>query len=101
MTYGTTTLFLEYFGLRDLQQLPAADELRRIVVERPPTLVTAEAGLATVPPDLAGDAGASAAEPEAAATSPGEQTGRVELPSGDTDSPESNPQSSIRNLQSE
>lgn len=42
MTYGTTQLFLEYFGLRSLDDLPAADELRRIPVERPPALVTAE-----------------------------------------------------------
>jgi len=35
MTYGTTALFLEYFGLRDLEGLPAADELRRIPVARP------------------------------------------------------------------
>jgi segregation and condensation protein B len=32
MTYGTTAMFLEYFGLRSLDDLPAADELRRIVV---------------------------------------------------------------------
>src|SRR5438105_1097904 len=51
MTYGTTALFLEYFGLRRLEDLPAADELRRIVVQKPETLVTAEAGLATVPPE--------------------------------------------------
>jgi len=31
--------------------LPAADELRRIPVERPPAPVTADAGLATVPPE--------------------------------------------------
>lgn len=29
MTYGTTEAFLEYFGLRSLEDLPAADELRR------------------------------------------------------------------------
>ncbi len=51
MTYGTTPLFLEYFGLRNLEDLPAADELRRIVVEKPPSLVTVEAGLATAPPE--------------------------------------------------
>ena len=49
--YGTTTLFLEYFGLRSLDDLPAADELRRIVVEKPPALVTADPGLATNPPE--------------------------------------------------
>jgi segregation and condensation protein B len=51
MTYGTTSLFLEYFGLRDLEGLPAADELRRIPVPRPEGLLTADAGLATAPPD--------------------------------------------------
>ena len=50
-TYGTTSLFLEYFGLRSLEDLPAADELRRIVVEKPPGPVTAEPGLATTPPE--------------------------------------------------
>ena len=48
--YSTTPLFLEYFGLRGLEDLPAADELRRIPVEHPPAPVTADAGLATVPP---------------------------------------------------
>ncbi len=51
MTYGTTALFLEYFGLRSLEDLPAADELRRIVVQKPESLVTADPGLATVPPE--------------------------------------------------
>lgn len=50
-TYATTTLFLEYFGLRSLDDLPAADELRRIVVEKPAGLVTAEPGLATTAPE--------------------------------------------------
>jgi segregation and condensation protein B len=49
--YGSTTLFLEYFGLRGLEDLPAADELRRIIVEKPPAPVTVDAGLATVPPE--------------------------------------------------
>jgi segregation and condensation protein B len=51
MTYGTTSLFLEYFGLRSLEDLPAADDLRRIVVQKPESLLTAEPGLATVPPE--------------------------------------------------
>ena len=33
-----------------VSQLPAADELRRIPVERPPDLLTVEPGLATAPP---------------------------------------------------
>jgi segregation and condensation protein B len=51
MTYSTSSLFLEYFGLRCLEDLPAADELRRITIEKPPTLVTADPGLATTPPE--------------------------------------------------
>jgi segregation and condensation protein B len=50
-TYGTTALFLEYFGLRCLEDLPAADELRRIPVQKPEGVPTAEPGLATVPPE--------------------------------------------------
>jgi segregation and condensation protein B len=50
-TYGTTALFLEYFGLRSLEDLPAADELRKIVVQKPPAPVTVEPGLATTPPE--------------------------------------------------
>jgi segregation and condensation protein B len=51
MTYGTTAVFLEYFGLRNLEELPAADELRRLPVEKPQALVTADPGLATTPPE--------------------------------------------------
>ena len=43
MTYATTPLFLEYFGLRNLDELPAADELRRIPVQKPESLQTTEA----------------------------------------------------------
>lgn len=51
MQYGTTPVFLEYFGLKNLDDLPAADELRRIPVTRPESLLTAEPGLATAPPE--------------------------------------------------
>lgn len=51
MQYATTPAFLEYFGLKGLEDLPAADELRRIPVQRPEQLVTAEAGLATLAPE--------------------------------------------------
>ena len=51
MTYGTTPVFLEYFGLRGLEDLPAADELRRVPITKPETLLTAEPGLATTPPE--------------------------------------------------
>ena len=49
-TYGTTALFLEYFGLRSLEDLPAADELRRMEIKKPDSLVTTEPDLATAPP---------------------------------------------------
>lgn len=51
MNYGTTALFLEYFGLRALEDLPAADELRRLPVQKPETLATVDPGLATAPPE--------------------------------------------------
>lgn len=69
MTYGTTPLFLEYFGLRSLDDLPAADELRRVVVEKPETLLTVEPGSATAPPDDLKASG-SGANSEAPASSP-------------------------------
>ena len=50
-TYGTTSVFLEYFGLRNLEDLPAADELRRVVVQKPESLLTVDPGLATAPPE--------------------------------------------------
>jgi segregation and condensation protein B len=76
MTYGTTQLFLEYFGLRGLEDLPAADELRRIPVQKPEALVTAEPGLATAPPEpteqmtLTDVQGQAPAAPEAPAAEP-------------------------------
>jgi segregation and condensation protein B len=66
MTYATTSLFLEYFGLRSLDDLPAADELRRIVVQKPEALLTAEPGLATVPPEQLAAAEEGTAANEAA-----------------------------------
>jgi segregation and condensation protein B len=71
MTYGTTAVFLEYFGLRSLEDLPAADELRRIPIQKPETLVTAEPGLATATPEqlsLPADEPKPAAEPAKPAT---------------------------------
>ena len=49
--YATTPAFLDYFGLRSLQELPAADELRRLPVEKPEGLLTVDPGLATAPPE--------------------------------------------------
>lgn len=47
--YGTTPQFLEYFGLRALEELPAADELRRLPVQKPEALLTVDPGLSTAP----------------------------------------------------
>jgi segregation and condensation protein B len=72
MTYGTTALFLEYFGIRNLEELPAADELRRVVVTKPEGLTTTDPGLATTPPDqlqlpqVESSTGSPAATPAAA-----------------------------------
>ncbi len=49
MQYATGAAFLEYFGLSSLEALPAADELRRIPVQRPDSLLTVDPGLATAP----------------------------------------------------
>ena len=65
-TYGTTTVFLEYFGLRSLEDLPAADELRRVVVQKPEALLTVDPGLATAPPEQLKE------EPPRAESTPGE-----------------------------
>src|SRR5215472_12690280 len=81
MTYGTTALFLEYFGLRSLADLPAADELRRVVVQKPEALATAEPGLATTPPEqlaLPGEA-------------PSPETAQPEAPSAPQATPEETP----------
>jgi len=65
--YSTTPLFLEYFGLRGLEELPAADELRRIPVERPAAPVTVEPGLATPTPEQLALPASDAAPAEAPA----------------------------------
>ena len=39
-TYGTTQMFLEYFGLRGLEELPDAEELRQVPITRPEAPVT-------------------------------------------------------------
>jgi segregation and condensation protein B len=71
MTYGTTAVFLEHFGLRSLEGLPAADELRRIPVEKPAALATVDPGLATAPPEQLAEATETpAAPPDRTATPP-------------------------------
>ena len=39
-TYGTTQIFLEYFGLRSLEELPNAGELQQIPITKPEAPVT-------------------------------------------------------------
>lgn len=85
--YSTTTFFLEYFGLRGLEELPAADELRRIPVARPPAPITAEPGLATVPPEqlqlvteAPGAMPEPAPEPPSLAAAPAETPPATETP---------------------
>lgn len=73
MQYGTTAAFLEYFGLASLEALPAADELRRIPVERPEALVTAEGAPVSeaaqlsleAAPELVGEGESGSPAPEA------------------------------------
>ncbi len=66
--YSTTPLFLEYFGLGALDDLPDAEELRRIPVKKPEELLTVDAGLATAPPEQL-QLGEPAAKEEVAADS--------------------------------
>jgi segregation and condensation protein B len=61
-TLGTTSLFLEYFGLRNLEELPAAEELRRIPVNKPESLLTVDPGLATAAPEQLAETAAEAAQ---------------------------------------
>jgi len=63
--YSTTPLFLEYFGLGSLDDLPDAEELRRIPVKKPEELLTVDPGLATAPQEQLqlGDKPAGGAEP--------------------------------------
>lgn len=65
MQYGTTPLFLEYFGLKGLEDLPAADELRRVPVQKPEGLLTVDQGLATAPPEQLQEESAPGTSPEA------------------------------------
>ncbi|MCC7376495.1 MAG: SMC-Scp complex subunit ScpB [Verrucomicrobiales bacterium] len=70
VTYGTTPAFLEYFGIRSLEDLPAADELRRLPVQRPDSLLTVDPGLATAPADATPSSPAPDAVPSPEASAP-------------------------------
>lgn len=102
-TYGTATAFLEYFGLRDLDDLPDAPELRRIEFQKPEGLLTVEPGLATAPPEqltlaetvdnqLAPDAdSATAATLEPATLEDPPTAPAPDAPPGSTDEPTEEP----------
>lgn len=91
MTYGTTALFLEYFGLASLDDLPAADELRRIPVEKPADLMTTDAGLATTPPSqltLAQASSSTGSEPVGDESSPDEPGAAEPAPTSSEPTPQ-------------
>ena len=77
VTYGTTRGFLEYFGIKSLEDLPAADELRRIVVQKPEALLTVDPGLATAPAEQLTMADAP---PEGSITEPASAEPTAETP---------------------
>lgn len=85
MQFGTTPAFLEYFGLPSLDGLPAADDLRRIPVERPEALATADAASAGATPELP----LASVDPEAAAPAAAEAPGVQEQPPASEVSPAS------------
>lgn len=78
--YSTTAIFLEYFGLATLEDLPDATELRRIPVTKPESLLTVDPGLATAPADAQPVAteGAPAEAPAEAPAAPAEPAPAVE-----------------------
>jgi len=88
--YGSTPAFLEYLGLRNLDDLPAADELRRIVVERPPAPVTADPGLATAPPEQL----ILTTPPAAAPAAPAQAPAAAAAPEPEAKLPETPPEAS-------
>ena len=51
MHYSRRALAAKEADSAALEDLPAADELRKIVIEKPPAPLTADADLATVPPE--------------------------------------------------
>lgn len=81
MQYATTHAFLEYFGLAKLEELPAADELRVIPVQRPQSLLTVDPGLATAPdPALQAELPMEAVEPTAPADVPATDPNGADAP---------------------
>lgn len=74
--FVTTPIFLDYFGLKSLEELPNADELRRLPVDRPEGPVTTDSGLATPPPEAMEEVdSADAVMGESGGSEGGESTG--------------------------
>jgi segregation and condensation protein B len=95
MMYATAPLFLEYFGLRNLDELPAADELRRIPVEKPEALVTAEGAPEGQPnPEVSPEADTAPA-PIVPADTATESSAVSPEPSGNETTASSNPESEL------
>lgn len=88
MTYGTTPAFLEYFGLASLDDLPSADELRRLPVERPEELATAQPELFTASEEEGKES------PDHASVSEGSDTAESPDSVKEPDAPEGEPKSS-------
>ena len=67
LQYGTTHTFLEHFGLRDLEDLPAAGELRRMEAKRQRANAVTRT---TVPAEPAASAGETGTAPTETAAPP-------------------------------
>jgi segregation and condensation protein B len=75
VTYATTHAFLEYFGLRALEDLPAAEELRRLPVSRPEGLLTVDPGLATTSNPSPPGAGPESPAQDSSVSAPADEAG--------------------------
>jgi segregation and condensation protein B len=91
MTFATTATFLEYFGLRSLEDLPAADELRRVPVQKPDSLLTVDPGLATAPPEQLQVVAAEGAETKASSTGSAPQEPKDSPETSSAPEPEAQP----------
>lgn len=101
LLYGTTGEFLNYFGLRDLTELPRPEELRALVAAREPEQLemleldpdglplaaAARAGLVAAAPDVATDLPA-ASDAEGAGEGPGDEPDDDEFDDDDDDGDE-------------
>ena len=90
MTYGTTEQFLEYFGLKSLDDLPAAPELLRVEVERPDALQTVDPGLETAPEDHKDNSAEESSTPNNAGSETASETdSAARVPTNENSEPES------------